>query len=237
MAHSRILVCKHRVGGADEEEVVMIEKSKREKAIRWYEPPSWPYAKDRKMMRDYARWLKQVNWQLIATFTFGSRLSDEEANRKFAEFINRLEATIKADVSYVRGDEKRFSGCGKPACGRHFHVVMTSAAPLHPAFVEWLWRDVAGHRDDGADVQPYDASLNAVPYVLKMMDKLHGDWIFRNLHLVFPVSAEILNRQKRRHLQRHEARKKFFASMSPPPKLPEPIVPVPLLSGFLGPPV
>lgn len=205
----------------------------REEAIRWYEREYRPYAADRILVGDYAAWLKPVKWQLIATFTFGSRLSDEEANRRFDEFIDRLEGTVKSDVTYVRGDEKRFSGCGMPGCGRHYHVVMASAAPLSPAVVEWLWKEVAGSWDDGADVQPYDPSRNGIGYVLKMMNQPYGDWTFRNLHLLFPVGPESLNKRQRRHLRRHEARMKQFAGMKPvKPWLPEPVATVPLLGCF-----
>jgi hypothetical protein len=193
---------------------------RREEAVRWYEREYWPYAADRKMVGEYAALFKQVKWQLFCTFTFGKALAkpvaDEMANSLFAEFINRLEATTKADIIYVRGDEKRFSGCGKPGCGRHFHVVLTSAAPLIPAVVKWHWKEVAGSWDDGADVQPYDASLAGVRYVLKMLTQLHGDWTFRNLHLVFPVSEEMLTCQKRRQLRRHAARMKSFADVKIP---------------------
>jgi hypothetical protein len=175
-----------------------------------YDRENRPYNEDR-VIAAYAAWLKSVEWQLFATFTFGSRRSDESASRAFDRFINRLEREIGADIVYVRGDEKRISGCGKPDCGRHFHVALASAAPLPPNLVKWHWKYVGGDYDDGADVQPYDADRNGIRYILKMMNQQHGDWKARSLDLVFPVSAEKLNKRKRRHLRRHEARIKAFA--------------------------
>lgn len=196
----------------------------REKAAKWYERQYWPYAADRNTVSDYAAWLKPVKWQLFCTFSFGKPfakpVADEMANSLFAEFINRLEAMVKADLIYVRGDEKRFSGCGKPACGRHFHTVMASAAPLQPAVVEWLWKEAAGSWDDGADIQPYNPNLNGVAYVLKMMDKPYGDWTARKLHLVMPMSTEMLSRRERRNLRRHQARANLFANMKRPEPTP-----------------
>jgi hypothetical protein len=193
----------------------------RENAIRRYERENRPYGADPKIVAAYAAFFMRVKWQLFCTFTFGSRLatfgsqlSDEEANRRFAEFINLLEHWYKADIVYIRGDEKRFSGCGKPGSPRHFHAVMTSAAPLHPPVVASLWTHMVGNWDDGADVQSYDADRNGIGYVLKKMDQQHGDWTFYKLHLVLPVNVKDLNRQKRRNLRRHEARKKYLASKS-----------------------
>jgi hypothetical protein len=150
----------------------------------FYDRPHWPYFQDKQMTAAYAAYFKSVKWKLYATFTFGLEHSDDHADWKFNQFINLLESKIKADVIFVRGDEKRFSGCGKPACGRHFHVLLTSAAPLDPFLVECLWMSVAGHHHDGADVRPFDPELAGVKYVFKMMHQLYGEWNARNLHLV-----------------------------------------------------
>ena len=90
--------------------------------------------------RAYSKWVRAVPWQLFGTFTFPQKpLNDEWADKEFAEFINRLEASLKSDVCYIRADERRLSGCGRPECGLHFHALLTSVAPMHPALVEWLW--------------------------------------------------------------------------------------------------
>lgn len=184
-------------------------------ATKWYERPYWQYAKDKRMTAAYAKFFKAVPWQLFATFTFGAQHSDERADWVFAQFINCLERMTHADTVYIRGDEKRFSGCGKPACGRHFHVLMASAAPLDPFFVECLWKDIVGHRDDGADVRPHDPELEGAQYVFKMMNKPYGEWTARNLHLVLPMEQGKAGMRTRRNLKRHEHRLKLMANTKP----------------------
>jgi hypothetical protein len=181
---------------------------------RWYEREGRPYAADRKMAEEYAHWLKQVPWRLFCTFTFAWKVSDAQADKTFAEFVNRLEVLLKFDVGYVRAAEKRLSGCGKPACARHFHALLTSAAPVSPGIVEELWMSMAGSRDDGAGAQAqhFDASQNGVSYVFKMINQPDGDWSFGKLHLFPPfVSAGTVTRRMRRHLRRQNARLQALA--------------------------
>jgi len=182
---------------------------KLQQAVRWYEQERWPYAADRKTAEGYADWVKLVPWKLFCTFTFAWKVSDAQADKTFTEFINRLEHVLKCDVGYVRGDEKRLSGCGKPACGRHFHVLLTSVAPMHSSVVEWLWMGMAGNRSDdaGAQVEPYDANRNGASYVLKYINQVDGNWTFRKLHLFHPSASEgKVNKRRRRLLRRHHAR-------------------------------
>jgi len=184
-----------------------------QRTTRWYERERWPYAADRKTAEEYADWVEQVPWKLFCTFTFAWKVSDPQAENTFVGFINRLERVLKCDVGYVRGDEKRLSGCGKPACGRHFHVLLTSVAPMQPAVVEWLWMNMAGNRSDnaGAQVQPYDSNQNGVSYVLKFINRVDGDWKFRKLHLFHSSASKgKLNKRMRRLLRRHHARQEQF---------------------------
>ena len=181
--------------------------------IRWYERERWAYEVDRRTANEYATWLKVVPWKLFATFTFAWKVSDPQATKVFDEFIDRLERHIHCDVTYVRGDEKTLSGCGKPASGRHFHVLMTCAAPINPSLVEALWLSMAGTRSDGAGAQVnvYDARLNGASYVMKFINRVDGDWAFRKLHLAYPcANVGTLNRRRRRQLRRHEARNQSF---------------------------
>lgn len=181
-----------------------------EQPPRWYERGHWPYARDRHAVKKYADWVKVVPWQLFCTFTFAWKVSDPQADKTFVEFINRLEGSLKCNVAYVRGDEKRFSGCGKPACGRHFHVLLTSEVPLHPAIVEFFWESMAGKRSDdaGAKAEPYDPHQNGVSYILKSINAPNGDWKFRKLHLFHPQtrSLQSSNACLRRTLRRQHAR-------------------------------
>lgn len=162
----------------------------------------------------YASWLRQVNWNLFCTFTFAWKVSDRQADKTFSAFINRLECSRKSVVGYIRGDEKRFSGCGKPACGRHYHALLTSCALLKPSFVESLWMQMAGNRSDhaGAKVKLYDPAQNGVEYILKFINETDGDWKHSRLELFHPESksAHIVNarwRRRLRHLKAAEEKK------------------------------
>lgn len=180
-----------------------------QKAVRWYERERWPYKADRKTTEEYADWLKQVPWRLFCTFTFAWKVSDPQADKIFAAFINRLESLLKFDVGYVRADEKRSSGCGKPACGRHFHALLTCVAPVEPHEVEELWMSMAGNRDDGAGAQVnhFDANQNGVSYAFKLVNQVDGNWSFRKLHLFPPfVSVGKVTLRMRRHVRRQNAR-------------------------------
>ena len=180
---------------------------------RWYEREHTPYAADRKIVEVTAHWVKQVDWKLFCTFTFAAwKLRDETADKIFANFTDRLEHAVKSNVGYVRGDEKRLSGCGRPACGRHFHALLTSVAPMQPAFVKWLWQSMAGNRSDdaGAKVEAYDPTRNGAEYVLKFIHKQDGGWAVRKLELFHPEARSLhdMTKRFRRRLRRHKARLK-----------------------------
>src|SRR5437588_11266156 len=74
----------------------------------------------------YVSWLRPLPWSLFATLTFAWHVSDARAVGVFEEFVNRLERFIRGPVAFVRGDEKRFSGCGMPGAPRHFHAVFAA---------------------------------------------------------------------------------------------------------------
>jgi hypothetical protein len=157
----------------------------------------------------YVDWLRPVPWQLFCTFTFAWPVSDPQAGRVFAVFIDRLERFLRGPIIFVRGDEKRFSGCGKPGAPRHFHAVMTAHRRIDPCFVTDLWMSLAGRRQKGAgaDVRIYDSSRPGLAYVLKFIDQPNGDWDLRNLDLFLPsADRESLNRRQRRRLARHKNR-------------------------------
>jgi len=181
---------------------------------RWYERAQMPYAADRKMVKDYADWLRGANWRFFGTFTFAGRVSDQQADKIFDEFINRLECYLKCDVGYVRGDEKRISGCGKPESGRHFHALLIFTARVQPEFVEVLWELHAGMRKNGAGalVKPFDPlggpdhTWDGVAYVMKYINQPYGDWKPHKLHLFPPFSSFSKdNKRMRRHIRRHPA--------------------------------
>ena len=178
----------------------------------WYDREHSPYRADRKMTEEYANWLKQVDWQLFCTFTFPGVVFDQEAIKAFAEFINQLEHYRQCDVAYVRGDEKRYSGCGKPGCPRHFHALLACDRPIAPEYVEALWNSKVGRRSDAdsAQVKPYDPNLDGLSYVLKYINQPEGDWALRKIDLFLPSKAgEKITKHMRRHLRRHPALEQF----------------------------
>jgi hypothetical protein len=165
----------------------------------------------------YVAWLQPVPWQLFGTFTFAWQVSDQQAVRTFGEFVNRMEKTLRGPITILRGDEKRFSGCGMPGAPRHFHALMATNRRLDRHFVADLWMSMAGRRENGAgaDVRIYDPSLGGLAYTLKFIDQPLGDWDFRNLDLFLrPIGREYMNsRQRRRgarHAKRIEAKCPFF---------------------------
>ena len=185
----------------------MTKTSKRQQIPRWYERERWMYADDRQSLKKYAEFLRLFPWKLYGTFTFAHKIGDDEADWQFASFIDCLERALKANVAHVRGAEKRFSGCGKPASRRHFHVVLTSTADLRKSLVEALWVLLTQNREDGAKVEVYDGCEDAVYYILKKMNTVHGEWDHRNLQLFHPQGNTLpLNTRQRRTFQRHQAR-------------------------------
>jgi len=164
-------------------------------------------------LQSYVTWLRRVPWQLFCTLTFAWPVSDRQASKVFSEFINRIEKGLRGPIAYIRGDEKRYSGCGMPGAPRHFHVLMAAHRPLDRHWVCEHWMSLAGCRANGAgaDARIYDASLPGLAYVLKFINEPDGDWDFRNLDLFLPtdIQRRANHRQRRRlsrHLRRMEAR-------------------------------
>ncbi len=160
----------------------------------------------------YANWLESVPWQLFATFTFAWPVPDPQARRVFGEFIERLERFVRGPIVLVRGDEKRYSGCGMPGAPRHFHAVLAAHRQLNRRFVADLWMNLAGRREGGAgaDVRIYDPSLDGLAYVLKFINQPLGDWDFRNLDLFLrQLDLHQMNSRQRRRQARHAIRLQF----------------------------
>jgi hypothetical protein len=131
----------------------------------------------------------------------------------FHEFIERLEKSIKGPIAYVRGDEKRFSGCGKPGAPRHFHAVLAAHRQLDCQGVAREWMRLGGYRKNGAgaDVRVYDTSRGGLAYVLKFIDQPEGGWDFNNLDIFLaPRSPREMNRRQRRRLLRHQRRVQWW---------------------------
>jgi Resolvase, N terminal domain len=169
-------------------------------------------------LREYAEWLQGVPWQLFCTLTFAWPVSDWRAPQVFKAFMNRLERSFRYPIVCLRGDEKRASGCGKPATPRHFHVMFAVAVRLDATFIENTWMLMAGFRANGAgaEVCAYDPKGNAIVYCLRFIFQPEGDWDFKNLDLYLcPPNAMNRNRRQRRRLARN-AKRMLEASQSAP---------------------
>jgi hypothetical protein len=171
-----------------------------------------PYADDLKRVKDYAEWLRPVPWSMFATLTFAGRVSHAQGNVVFRDFIDKSEKYLKCDIGYVRGDEKRPSGCGKSACGLHYHAVLACAARIDISIsrsLEVLWQSMAGKRNDdaGAQIELYDPDQKGLEYVLKGLSKPEATWDIGKLELFLPrTPGEKTTAHKRRHQQRHQLR-------------------------------
>jgi len=163
---------------------------------------------DKGRVSDYASWLAVIPWQLLATLTFAWRVGDVQAIQVFRGFVDRAERHYRCPLVYVRGDERRFSGCGMPLIRRHFHVLFAAAVSLDPTFVRDIWIQMAGSRknDAGADVRIYDSDRGGLAYSLKNIFEQDGDWSFANLDLCLPISQAYANARARRRQVRHANR-------------------------------
>jgi hypothetical protein len=165
-----------------------------------------PQPQRRDDLKHYIEWLRQVPWQVFCTFTFAWSVSDAQGERVFATFVDRMERTLRCPLTYVRGDELRFSGCGKPAAPRHYHVLLAAERNLEPSWVGSMWTALAGERVNGAaaHVREYDPTRNAIAYTLKLINQTHGNWSFKNLDL-FIKGANLGSAgcRARRRLSRH----------------------------------
>jgi hypothetical protein len=173
----------------------------RTKFVAWYERERMPYKADTDRILKTTAWLKSLPWQLFCTLTFAYQVSLQQANALFDQFIDRSENSIRAPLTYVRGTENRYSGCGLPGSPWHFHLVIGADVALDPERLGRLWESMAGRRTSGAgaDMRPYDRRLEGLAYVLKF-----GEWDFRNLHLAFgarPTTARARRRQRRQQIR------------------------------------
>ena len=178
----------------------------------------WPPREDTctEDLAPYVAWFGAVPWQLFCTFTFAWPVSDSQAVKVYKEFVNRLERSVRGPIVFVRGDEKRYSGCGMPGAPRHFHALLAAHRKLDRRWVADLWMSMAGRRENGAgaDVRIYDSNLNALAYVLKFINQPLGDWDLRNLDLFLkPIDPPRMNSRKRRRLARHAQRVSVVAPL------------------------
>ena len=163
--------------------------SNRDRHERWYE--RIPTERDEQTVKLYAAWLCRAPWQLYVTLTFAWPVSDIQGDRVFTAFIRALERKLHAPIAFVRGDEKRFSGCGKPASPRHYHLLLASTAMLVPLLIQMLWWRFGGcgADHDSAKAELINSPQKAAAYCLKFVNEADGDWRFHNLELFMPDVA------------------------------------------------
>lgn len=165
-----------------------------------------PQPQHRDDLKQHVEWLRQVAWQVFCTFTFAWSVSDAQGERVFATFVDRMERHLHCPLGYVRGDEVRFSGYGKPAAPRHYHVLFAAERKLEPSWVADMWTALAGARANGAaaHVREYDPNRNAIAYTLKLINQTDGNWSFKNLDLfIRGANLGSANCRARRRLSRH----------------------------------
>ena len=153
----------------------------------------------------------QIPWRVFATFTFAWSVSDAQADENVMAFINEMERQIRSPIAFVRGDEKRFSGCGMPESPRHFHVLLTSHVALDPKLVTATWRKFGGSGagQDSAKVEPYNAEQRGAAYCLKFINETDGEWKFRNLDLFLPGYQPAKDKRSQRRATRNRERASF----------------------------
>lgn len=159
--------------------------------------------------RAYSDYFRVVPWQLYCTFTFAWPVSDSHAEQVFRAFIDRLEQAFRCPIGWLRGDEKRFSGCGKPGAPRHYHAVLIAGRMLDSNVVANVWLQMAGWGENGAgaDVRTYNPSLEGINYLFKFISEPSGNWDFGNLDLFMPPAEnKQTNRRERRRLSRQQLR-------------------------------
>jgi hypothetical protein len=158
--------------------------------------------RDTETVQAYAEWLKGIQWQLFATFSFAWRVADAQADDVFKAFINELERLVRSPIAFVRGDERRKAGYGLSESGRHYHALLTSRVTLDPITIARIWRRYggSGNDQDSAKVDSYNSELPGAEYSLKFINQTEGDWTFRNLDLFLPghVPHGNNNRARRR---------------------------------------
>jgi hypothetical protein len=143
-------------------------------------------AKDRQAADAISKWIRPIPWQLFLTLTFPWNVRAETAQKKLRQLVNLLEKTHRADVCYVAAREsKPFTyGMGVP---NHFHVLLTSHAPLSANTIRLLWSRLAhGPASEHAKVDVYNYKLLGPEYCFKTINDSDGDWFLHRLEHFLP---------------------------------------------------
>jgi hypothetical protein len=146
----------------------------------------------------WATWLRPIPWQMFATLTFPWNVAEETADRKFREFMNSLERSLKTNVAFIAGKEARTkTGDSVPW---HFHLALTSARPMPADLIQRLWNRTVGRGRDSerfdehgavsqyehAMVAPYDPVRPGIEYLVKLSHTTGAYVDHKWLHLFNP---------------------------------------------------
>lgn len=142
--------------------------------------------RDRTSVNATSLWLSSISWQLFVTVTFPWNVRDETANRKLSLFINSVEKFHRARICIVAGLESapRRSGMSVP---NHFHILMTSHAPLSDEAIEAFWlaqvtrRPSQGRNEESIRIEPFQPHLRGLLYCVKGMNTDRGGLFFHRL--------------------------------------------------------
>ena len=119
----------------------------------------------------YGEFFYQWPWDHFATLTFTKSGSLPHSIATWNWFIDRLGRITRGRVSWVRGDEVRWSGCGKPQIPLHFHSLLLFQHPPGPQTVAELWKTQVGD----AQVKQYDPAKGAAWYTSELICYPTGD--------------------------------------------------------------
>ena len=120
----------------------------------------------------YGDFLHRWPWDHYAAFTFSRPGSQSGCVRTWHRFIDRLGRLTRGRVGWIRTDELRWSGVGKPEIPLHYHALLMFQRPAAPQAVADLWKSRAGD----AYVEPYNPGKGGAWYESKLLVYPTGNW-------------------------------------------------------------
>jgi hypothetical protein len=138
-----------------------------------------------------AAWVSPIRWQWFITITFPWNVREETAIKKLRELASVLAKAAHAHVCYLAGQESKSAHNGEQV-PVHFHLVLTSHAPISKEAIEAAWSGLVGFGmtpdqvRDHVLVEPYRPELPGIHYCLKDLNEDLADWYFYGLEYFLP---------------------------------------------------